>query len=79
MGTSVCTEQRGLPIRTFYNKVEELWPRVTLTLDGARVLAVVSYIHFLYLKAVLMFVSDTGHDGHTGVHRPLVVPCEYDA
>lgn len=64
---------------TFDNEVEELWPWVALALDGACVLAVVGYIHFLYLKAVLVFVPDAGHDGHTRVHGPFVVPCEYDA
>lgn len=77
--TSACTEQQRLSIHTFYNKVEELWPRIALTLNGACVLAVVSYIHLLYLKAVLMFVSNAGHNGHTWIHRPLVIPCEYDA
>lgn len=65
--------------RTFHDEVEELWPRVALTLDGARVLAVVAYIHFLYLKAVLVLVPDAGHNGHARVHGPFVVPCEYDA
>lgn len=26
-----------------------------------------------------MFVSNAGHNGHTWIHRPLVIPCEYDA
>lgn len=65
--------------RTFHDEVEELWPRVALTLDGARVLAIVAYIHFLYLKAVLVLVPDAGHNGHARVHGPFVVPCEYDA
>lgn len=65
--------------RTFHNEVEELWPWVALTLDGACVLAVVAYIHFLNLKAVLVLVADAGHNGHTWVHGPFVVPCENDA
>lgn len=64
---------------TFHDEVEELRPRVALTLDGARVLAVVAYIHFLYLKAVLVLIPDAGHDGHAWVHGPFVVPCENDA
>lgn len=77
--TSTCTNKQQGQTRTFYNKVEELWPWVALTLNGACVLAIISYIHSLYLKAVLMFVSNAGHNGHTWIHRPLVIPCEYDA
>lgn len=66
-------------LRTFYDQVEDLWLRVALTLNGARVLAVVRYVHFLNLKAVLVFIPNAGHNGDTWVHRPLVVPCEYDA
>lgn len=73
------SKEHAWPARTFYNEVEELWPWVTLTLNRACVKAIISYIHFLYLKAVLMFVSNTGHYGHTWIHRPLVIPCEYDA
>lgn len=73
-----CTEQELL-IHTFNNKIEELWPWVAFTLNGTSVLAVISYIHFLYLKAVLVFVTNAGHNGHTWVHRPLVISCEYDA
>lgn len=65
--------------RTFHDEVEELWPWVALALDGACVLAVVTYIHFLYLEAVLVLVPDAGHNGHARVHGPLVVPCENDA
>lgn len=64
---------------TFHNEVEELWPWVALTLDGACVLAVVAYIHFLYLKAVLVLIPNTGHNGHAWVHGPFVIPCENDA
>lgn len=71
--------QRVRSLPTFYNEVEQLWPWVALTLNGARVLAVIGYIHPLYLKAVLVFVSDAWHNGHTWVHRPLVISCKYDA
>lgn len=64
---------------TFYDEVEEFWPRAALALDGARVQAIVGDIDLRYLKAVLMFVPDARHNGHARVHRPLVVPCEYDA
>lgn len=64
---------------TFYDEVEEFWSRAALALDGACVEAVVGDINLRYLKAVLMFVPDARHDGHAWVHRPLVVPCEYDA
>lgn len=76
-----CTQRRIAiyRIRTFNNEVEELWPRVAFTLNGACILAVIAYIHFLYLKAVLMFVANAGNNGHTWVHRPLVIPCKYDA
>lgn len=77
--TGTCTNKQQGQTRTFYNKVEELWPRVAFTLNGACVLAIISYIHLLYLKAVLMFVSNTGHNGYAWIHRPLVIPCEYDA
>lgn len=50
--------QRVRSLPTFYNEVEQLWPWVALTLNGACVLAVIGYIHPLYLKAVLVFVSD---------------------
>lgn len=66
-------------IHTFHNEVEELWPWVAFTLNGACVLAIIGYIHFLYLKAVLVFVPAAGHNGQSWVHRPLVIPCEYDA
>lgn len=64
---------------TFYDEVEEFWSGASLALDGARVETVVGDVHLRYLKAVLVFVPDTRHDGHTRVHRPLVVSCENDA
>lgn len=64
---------------TFYDEVEEFWSRAALALDGARVEAIVGDVHLCYLKAVLMFVSDARHDGDARVHRPLIVPCKYDA
>lgn len=67
------------PPLTFYDEVEEFWSGAALALDGARVEAVVGDVHLRYLKAVLVFVADARHDGHAGVHRPLVVPREYDA
>lgn len=64
---------------TFHDEIEELWPWVAFALDGACVLAVVAYIHFLYLKAVLMLIPDAGHNGHAWVHGPFVVPRKNDA
>lgn len=64
---------------TFYDEVEEFWSGAALALDGACVEAVVGDVHLRYLKAVLVFVPNARHDGHTRVHRPLVVSCEYDA
>lgn len=64
---------------TFYDEVEKLRPWVALALNWTRVQAVIANIHFLYLKAVLVFVSNTGHYGHPRVHGPLVVSCENDA
>lgn len=64
---------------TFYDEVEEFWSRAAFTLDGACIEAIVGDVHLRYLKAVLMFVPDARHNGHTRVHRPLVVPCKYDA
>lgn len=69
----------GWPKLTFDDEVEEFWSGAALALDGARVEAIVADIHLRYLKAVLVFVPDSWHDGHARVHRPLVVPCEYDA
>lgn len=53
-----------------------LWLWIALALNRAGIQAVVSHVHFLYLQAVL---PPTRYDGHTGVHGPLVIPCEDDA
>lgn len=77
--TETQAVKKILALLTFYNKVEKFWPSVPLTLIWACVLAVIGYVHFLYLKAVLVFVANIGHYRDTGVYGPLVVPCEYDA